>query len=90
MDYNVGAFVLVGAALLIVIMACYAKGKDYLKFSNLIHPILTSLSAVLHAVGAAAGVATATGAGESAGRASKKLRRIKVNSICRRGFTLAL
>ena len=79
MDYNVGAFVLVGAALLIVIMACYAKGKDYLKFSNLIHPILTSLSAVLHAVGAAAGDNTSlaimsaviSGAIDAAGYAEK-------------------
>ena len=52
MDFTIGSFVLVGAALLIVILACYAKGKDYLQFSNLINPILTSLSAVLHAVGA--------------------------------------
>ena len=52
MDFTTGSFVLVGAALLIVILACYAKGKDYLQFSNLINPILTSLSAVLHAVGA--------------------------------------
>ena len=54
MDYNIGSFVLVSAALLIVIMACYAKGKNYLQFSNLINPILTSLSAVLHAVGTVA------------------------------------
>ena len=52
MDFTTGSFVLVGAALLIVILACYAKGKNYLQFSNLINPILTSLSAVLHAVGA--------------------------------------
>ena len=49
MDFTTGSFVLVGAALLIVILACYARGKDYLQFSNLINPILTSLSAVLHA-----------------------------------------
>lgn len=52
MDFTTGSFVLVGAALLVIILACYARGKDYLQFSNLINPILTSLSAVLHAVGA--------------------------------------
>lgn len=54
MDFTSGSFFLVSAALLIVILACYAKGKDYLQFSSLINPILTSLSAVLQAVGAVA------------------------------------
>ena len=54
MDFTTGSFVFVGAALLIVILACYAKGKDYLQFHSLINPILTSLAAVLHAVGAVA------------------------------------
>ena len=52
MDINTGSFVLTGAALLIIILACYVKGKDYLQFHNLVSPILTSLAAVLHAVGA--------------------------------------
>lgn len=54
MDFTTGSFVLVGAALLIIILACYAKGKDYLQFHNLINPVLTSLAAVLQAVGAVA------------------------------------
>ena len=32
MDINTGSFVLTGAALLIIILACYVKGKDYLQF----------------------------------------------------------
>lgn len=54
MDINIGSFILTGAVLLVIIIACYAKGKDYLQFHNLINPILTSLAAVLHAVGAVA------------------------------------
>lgn len=51
MDYNIGAFFLGGVALLVIILACYANGKNYLEFHNLINPILTSLVAVLNAAG---------------------------------------
>lgn len=55
MDFSSGMLLLIGAALLVVIFACYAKGRNYLQFHSLVNPILTSLVAVLQAVGTVSG-----------------------------------